>query len=156
MVFVFSLVGCSSCPNSGDARVGVDNLDEQITQWQEGQIKNYVLTYEKSCFCPSNHIEVTVVDGVIAGVIINKGLAGSEQVVSEAEYAQYYIVGDFFDLITEYDDEVDRLEVQYDASLGYPSTIWVDPHADRNNGDGTCTLAIDDEFSYTIEVNVSG
>lgn len=48
------------------------------------------------------------------------------------------------------------MTVSYDSSLGYPRIISVDPHARRCNCSGSCSEAVDDEYGYTIEVEVKG
>ncbi len=51
-------------------------------------------------------------------------------------------IDELFDVIQKaLDDEVDSLEVEYDATYGYPKSVAIDP----------ITNAIDEETSYFIE-----
>ena len=158
IIFLFScfLFGAcdiiDDCIGSNKERSGLTQLSERQTQWQGNQINDYLLVYSVLCFCAVEQKEVTVTNGEISRVVIKNESGEFLREIPENEFADYYTVNSFYELIMEIDKTADKFSVEYDSSLGYPTTIDVDPYAQRCDCSGSCSEAVDDEYSYQISV----
>ena len=152
---VWLLNGCAfDCGGTDRERSGVDQLSERSAQWQANKLQNYQLSYSLKCFCMVDTKEITVSNGAIVKVLIKSNTGTLVREVPESEFASYYTVTGLFNLIADKDKTVDRLTVEYDASLGYPTKIDVDPVSQRCDCKGTCSSAADDEFTYVVSVSL--
>jgi len=142
------------CGESGDERSGLDQLPDRQSQWQGNQLLNYQINYEMLCFCSLELTEVTVTNGAISKVVVRDHDGAILREALESEFSQYYAIDGFFDLISLKDNSADKLRVEYDASLGYPTFIEVDPHAQRCDCGGSCSDVADDEYAYKISVSL--
>lgn len=102
-----------------------DRLEAARAQWRAQGFDSYSFMLQRLCFCAGGTDPATVV--------VHKGERISVTVVETgepvpAEFAQYYLtVAELFDFI---EDAIDReaysIEVEYEASLGYPTSIAID------------------------------
>jgi hypothetical protein len=103
--------------------------------WQSLAIDDYVITIERQCFCPGGQYEITVVDGVVAGVKNDDGLP-----VRPAEVQGLpKTVPELFALVAAIPPQA-ALTVSWDVALGLPMLISVDPIPN----------AVDDEYSIVV------
>lgn len=142
------------CGDNDRQRSGFDLLTDRQTLWQENNIKDYVITYDVTCFCANEVKEVTVTNGTISNVVIKDHNGGILRQIPESEFAEYYTVTDLFNLIEDLNKTVDILKIQFDPTLGYPTTIEVDPHAERCDCTG-CSSVVDDEYTYNISISTN-
>ena len=136
IIWACSLVpGASLSPREATLR----SLAEHQALWLSKNIDDYTFTVTRSCFCPfTGPYEVTVVDGVVKGV--TKAGAPVEPVEPvEVQFIPKTVL-ELFGVVAAQVDAA-SLEVTYEPTLGYPTSIVVDSIAN----------AIDDEF--TIEVS---
>ncbi len=144
--------GCGvSCYVDRD-RSGVDALEKNRQLWRKQNMENYVMLFDGIFY---SRVRISVANGEIVLIqkVLGDGSIGDE--VAEERYADYFIVDSLFTEIVRLDKEVDRLDVEFDPVLGYPSYVYVDREGLRCNCLGMCTDAIDDEHSYTVQLETS-
>ena len=124
------LPGASLSPRD----LALRDLAVHQAQWQSKGIKSYSMTITRQCFCPSEPLDVVVVDGVATKVTVG-GKAPDPLQPAVAPLT----IQDLFVLVAA-QNEAASMTVEWDATFGYPTSIQVDPIAN----------AIDDEFGYTI------
>ena len=119
-VFLFSslIAGCSTDPNSpfwASAK-----LDTALRHWRGANLTNYSFRSSVSCFCPSEFIvpmRVTVRGGRVTDVV-----DAATGVSHPTDWRQS--IDSVFSLVRrEIRERPERLEVTYDATLGYPRTL---------------------------------
>jgi hypothetical protein len=132
----------SSTTTGGDKPVPLDGLEEATSRWEAAGIDDYTMSYRRTCFCPAYTVQVTVVDGEVTSAEAIEGLPGelppTTQPIPDDEQ---FTVEDLFGQAIEAYETADRTTVTYDAELGYPTIIDVDPIQN----------AIDDEYTLTVE-----
>ena len=99
-----------------------DDLDEARQRWADAGLGAYTMTLQRICFCPSpdytGPFEVDVADGAVTEVRLGGTPVDAERGES---------VEDLFELLEEaYAKDAERVEVTYDAALGYPTSISID------------------------------
>ncbi len=152
-VFVLLLSACAlDCGGDNKKRTGMDQWQERQDQWQGNAIRNYLLIYTQSCFCEPQTNEVTVSNGAIARVIVKDFQGNVIREAADTEFSQYRTIDGFFALLRDIDKTADELSVIYDAALGYPKQIDVDPYATRCDCRGQCSGVVDDEYGYRLSV----
>lgn len=147
--FLFLISACE-CRDTDQVRIGVAQLSVQRSQWQDNQLSNYTLTYRQSCFCTGGIHRITVTNGVISDVALVDDNGNVLMTIPAEEYVNYYTVDGLFDLVAKIDQSADKLSVEYDSVLGYPSVIDVDPVAYQCDCYGGCSETVDDEYRYDI------
>lgn len=125
------VLGCSA-PASATVQ---EELNVRRLQWQLLEPDEYVFRFERSCYCLPEFTTpglVHVVDEEIASV--------RHTVTNEALDPMFYLtVDELFDQVQlAIDFPADRLLVEYDDLLYYPTSIDID----------FITMAIDDELSF--------
>lgn len=112
-------------------------LDTNRARWDALEIRDYRLITRQSCFCPfQDAVRVTVQDGLVTHVGDPFGFG------EPPPDGAGLTVRDLFDRVQQMLDlPADDLTVEYDPDNGIPLSISADPIA----------LAIDDEFSITVE-----
>lgn len=160
IIAIISLLFLTSCSREDECmqtyiqRDGIFELDSKEALWRDSGIRDYILEYDKQCYCiDAVPTRVTVVDNQIIKVEIMSWGEESYQEVEEAQYSEYLTIDDFFNKIKELNKSVDILNVEYDPTLGYPNKIEIDRHTMRCYCNGVCTDAIDDELNYTLKVS---
>jgi hypothetical protein len=121
----------------GSAADVLNALDEQRQIWQTHAIDSYRFDIERICFCIPGSYEVVVKGGQVTSVTAAKG--GSVPPGSEELKGFPLTVPDLFDEIERW-ASADSIEVEYDAELGFPTRISVDP---MHN-------AIDEEVAFVV------
>ncbi|WP_455209550.1 DUF6174 domain-containing protein [Kaarinaea lacus] len=116
------------------------SLDENRVLWQQANITDYQYTHRMGCFCPYREDIVVVVN---AGVIAEAYFTPSATPLSAAEIQTYNLktIEQLFDVVqSEIDRPAAQLTVTYNATLGYPELISVDPVA----------LVVDEEYAISV------
>lgn len=131
------MLGVASCSSLVGPRA---ELAEARVRWSERGPSSYVMTIVRSCECTpqmTGPVIVTVQDDVIVSRIYkNSGAA-----VDASHASLFPAVDGLFDSIASLQGEnPHEIDVDYDASLGYPVMISVDMHKDY----------VDDEFTVRI------
>lgn len=140
------------CGDNGKLRKGTEELQTRQNRWESLQISSYTLIYN-SFANNTTYSQVSVIDGEITAVEIYSADGEFLNSISQSEFSSYYRVTDFFSLIENLDTYVDSLEITYDKTLGYPTTISVDPASEHCDCYGSCTDTIDDEYGYSIQLS---
>jgi len=135
MVIACALTGC------GDGfGPEIHRLLDARARWEGAALRSYRFHYDRTCFClpaANGPAVVTVRDGVVTNV----ELLQSSETIGEPILAEFPTIEDLFDLIaTAIDGGWDKLEVEYDEALGFPTTLAVDPS----------TTTADDEAWYNL------
>jgi len=153
-ILMLLLNACDVC-NDTTERSGIDQLNDRHQQWTTNSIDSYVLRYKVYCFCPIELTEITVTNGEISQIVFKNDIGEVTKTIPSDEYDQYHTVSGLFALIEDIDSSADKLLVEYDATLGFPTIIDVDPHASRCSCDGSCSDVSDDEYKYEISLVVN-
>ncbi len=145
-VVVAVLVGCGD-DNPIGSELGpvhhstglvMDRLGEQRELWEALGLEDYTYGVRRVCLCPFREgVRVTVVDGAVAGAT---DLVTGE--VLEPNEVQWYLTIDgLFDLVQDaYDRNAHEVQVEFDASCGYPTRIFID----------YSEMVLDEELSFTL------
>ena len=121
VVLALILAACGSVPSN--------EFDQNVTKWNDANINHYSMQVSVSCFCPFgdiNPITVEVKDGQIVSMI---GANGAEVLDTDPAYAalsQYANVDSLLTWVGEALANADKIDVSYDATYGFPSSVSVD------------------------------
>ena len=131
------LPGVASCSittataRSGDER----DLLRHRQRWASAGIRDYEFEFRRGCFCPTEATEpvrITVRGGVVASVTRTR-----DGQPAASNVGPWPTVDSLFDDVQRrIDQNAERLEVEYDATFGYPRSIVVDVMA----------MMVDDEY----------
>ena len=130
-----SLAACSG-PYSDLQR----ELRQNEQKWTSQKTRDYSYTLRIGCFCPpeiTSPVLVEVRGGTTKSVsYVSDGREATNELFRKAD-----TIEELFSVIREsIDQKVDKLTVEYDPSLGYPTEISIDP----------IETAIDEERAYTV------
>lgn len=111
-VVVLSLfLGCGD--STGPVSLSLNRL-----RWEKQNLRDYVYTARRVCFCPESGQEVfvTVLSDAVASVRV--------VATGEVSTVEWYTVTELFDLVERsFDDNYASVGVEYDPELGYPTQI---------------------------------
>ena len=135
--FLLPLLLLTACSQTVPATSSApETLDEARARWAAADLDDYRMTLTRSCFCPEYYrgpFEVAVDDGEVTAV----GFQGRELPADRV-----LTVDALFDLLAEaYASGAARVEVTYDATLGYPTSLYIDQDEQM----------ADEEVGYTVE-----
>ena len=103
------LIACVSSQRSTD-------LEDAEQRWSDAGITDYSYTLTWQCFCPDGGVPSTV------------EVQGGEVVGSTPESSEATTVEGLFDTVRgAIASDPDAFDVSYDATLGYPTMLNVDP-----------------------------
>ena len=107
---------------AGPAAERSPELDAARERWMAAGLDAYAFTLRRSCFCPSpdytGPFEVTVRGGAIDTVRLDGATVDDERGMT---------VDDLFDLLEDaYERGAVRVDADFDAELGYPTSLYVD------------------------------
>ena len=130
------LLGSLACGDSTGPEL--DLLGEQRALWEAQGLADYTYDVRRVCFCPFREgVRVTVVAGVVAGAT---DLATGE-VLEPNELQLYLTIDGLFDLIQDaYNQNAHDVQVEFHASRGYPTLIYID----------YLENVIDEELGFTL------
>jgi hypothetical protein len=132
-------IACDRSP----LEVAKDDLAVAEARWTAAALRNYDFQIRRSCFCGSVPlIAVTVRNGVPTSAIdVDTGMP-----IDTAQFSDFLTVDRVFALLREYTDrEPATFNATYDAQLGFPQQVYIDPV--RN--------AVDEELSIVISALVA-
>ena len=122
-----SLLAVASCSITTATARSDDERDllRHRQRWASAGIRDYEFEFRRGCFCPTEateHVRITVRNDVVASVIRTRdGQPASSNV------GPWPTVDSLFaDVQRRIDQNAERLDVEYDATYGYPRSIVVD------------------------------
>jgi hypothetical protein len=132
--FVLMGAACScTAPAAGELR-------ENEQKWAAHNISDYSYTLRIGCFCPQEITSPVVVE-VRNRTTVSVKYVDSGQPASNSSFDKANTVEDLFAIVRgAISQKADKLTVEYDPSLGYPTQISIDPIKD----------AVDEETAYTV------
>lgn len=124
--------------DSADASTDTSRLDEAEALFASTVGSNYVLVFDvvSSASAEAGSIRVTVADGIATDVAYPDAI--TEQILPQVPMLT---VSDFFERARTVLTEGGGVEIEFDASYGYPTTMTLDPIPE----------AIDDEMSIIVK-----
>jgi len=131
-----ALLSCSDLNGSKQ----VDNIDAAQARWQSAHMTRYVFQFSRSCFCAeeiTRTISITVVGGAPVGAVY----VDSGTTVDTTLFRNYLTVDRIFAYLhSTLNAHPALLTASYEATLGYPLQVYIDPVA----------LTVDDEVTLRI------
>ncbi|MBL8097631.1 MAG: hypothetical protein JNK81_00510 [Anaerolineales bacterium] len=125
IIFIVLALVLAACGGGGTS----SEFDQNVTKWNDAGVSHYRMQVGVSCFCPFadiNPITVEVKDGQIVSMV---GANGAEVLDTDPAYvtlAQYANVDSLFTWLGDALANADKVEVTYDATYGFPTSIAVD------------------------------
>ena len=139
----FALLPCiASCSmTTGTARTDAEReLARNRERWASANVHDYEFDFQRSCYCvpeSTERVHITVRNDEVTSVRRSR----DGQPASTAVGAWPRVNELFEDIRRRLAEGVERLEVTYDATYGYPRSIVAD----------VILMAADDEYSLTAE-----
>ncbi|MDZ7720909.1 MAG: DUF6174 domain-containing protein [Balneolaceae bacterium] len=147
LIVLLSALIISSCDSILDGRKG-DQYGENRNLWQEQKIDSYRFEYTKLCYCAGLFNPATIVvkaDTIHAILEPETGEPLRDAQTDELVLAKYpesfRTISELFDIIKDAREKADKLKVEYNQQLGYPTLIDIDYIKE----------AVDDEVTYKID-----
>jgi hypothetical protein len=145
LVLTIVLSACTTLASAGEPKSEVEQARDK---WQAAGISHYQINVSVSCFCAFNDEMPLIVEVKDGEVISLKSATGKELNPTNLQYYERYLTIDkLFKEIengfkTEGSDQgpADKVEVQYDETYGFPTTINID----------FVEQAVDDELYITV------
>jgi len=147
MTFIFIVCAPSAfadtrLDNYQIAPVDYDSLSIGINAqetWKQNNITNYVYTIKNKCFCDiAKRARVFVFDDKVLKV---QDLDTKKTYTDNEQLQKYKTINQFFETINDtLQKHVDKIYIDHDRYLGFPSKIFIDPSKRQ----------IDDEINITI------
>lgn len=121
--FVSCLALLSGC-NSDSNRI-LEELNENRLKWEALNVTSYQFHYTRSCEClkPATQTRQVLVDG---GKVASQVIIATGEALSLESYS-VQSVEDLFDMIAVEEGRADQLQIEYDADMGYPTRVVIDP-----------------------------
>lgn len=125
LALVVSLFGCTHpTPPIIDDNPQQEALNKNHDLWKNTNRSTYTYTYKRMCFCPP---EEDIVVNVQYGNVVSAHYYPSDNPVMPERLDELMTVEDLFLVIQQaITDQVARLDVTYNAQLGYPERISID------------------------------
>jgi hypothetical protein len=125
------LCGCTAedplCSRTYDPSGLLSALDENRVKWRSQNVTAYEYDLETVCFCGYRPARVSVKDGAVESAVhLDDGSP-----VDQPELDAYPTIEELFDYTegaVAY--HYDFVSATFDANLGYPTDIALDPHCD--------------------------
>jgi hypothetical protein len=130
---LLAIAGCSDVVSPGDDR---SELEANRQKWRAGGLTSYTMTMTKLCFCGDvGPFNVTVInDSVVAATRVTDG--------RPADPRGLPTINKLFDFIeTAIADHAVRIDVQYDATRGFPREVVYDRSLNIADEEVTYTLS---------------
>ena len=145
LVLTIVLSACSTIANVSGPKSEVEQARDK---WQAADISHYQINVDVSCFC-AFHDEMPLIVEVKDGEVVSlKSGTGKELNPANLQYYERYLtVEKLFDEIAKGfqaegsgEGAADKVEVKYDETYGFPTTINID----------FVEKAVDDELYITV------
>ena len=104
-------------------------LDAALARWRAARLVSYEYGYHKFCECHRDSPPETVVsvrDGTVVNVRHRPVGSTSEVPAAEKNFEYYWTVDGLFELVAAAQARHVEVRAQYDAALGYPTSIYID------------------------------
>lgn len=123
-----------------------ETLNIQKKIWDAQKINSYTVTQTLSCFCMKDYIrpiKYNIVDNIIVTWSAIYADDGTGKVIIE-NAPTLHTINEAFDIIQEaINQKAERINIEYDTNLGYPTSIAID----------ISSMIADEERYYTFIVN---
>ncbi|HEV8486774.1 MAG TPA: DUF6174 domain-containing protein [Blastocatellia bacterium] len=125
------LVLCLVANGSGTFAAGKSaqtqqQLNESHKKWVSKNIKDYQFTFDWGCFCPPEHNKPVIIS-VRSGVLTSVKYADGSGAVDKTKYTRYRTIEGLFEFMQDaINRKAYKIEVSYDATLGYPTFASID------------------------------
>lgn len=136
-----------SCDSIVDGRKG-DDFRANKNLWQKQNVENYSFEFSKLCYCGGlfNPTKIIVkADTIYAILDPETGEPLRDPQTDELVLSKYpdsfLTIDELFEVIENAREKADKLTVEYDQNLGYPTSVGIDYIKE----------AIDDEVTYKID-----
>ena len=135
-----TLAGLASCSITGPSARTSDEreLARNRQRWASARIDDYEFDFQRSCFCPpeaTQPVHIVVRQNAIVSVVRT-----SNGQPASSTYTVWPSVDELFvDVQQRLEQHIDRLDVTYDPTFGYPRSIVAD----------VALMAADDEYALT-------
>ena len=124
-VLALGLAGCVSSPDEVDAE-----LERNRDRWRAQRLADYVVQYQLGCFCAVDVAEPVLLTVRGGGLVAVARVSDGHPVDPSGWEGRYYTVEELFALIADSQREgAAEVRVRYDAELGYPADVYLDPVA---------------------------
>ena len=140
IALALTLAATTSCSITGPSNRSGDEIElaRNRQRWASSGIHDYEFDFQRVCFCLSEatqrvHIVVRQ-DAIVSVVRISDGQPASSSVTAWPRIDDL-----FLDVQRRLEQRIDRLDVTYDATFGYPRSIVAD----------VTLMAVDDEYTLT-------
>jgi hypothetical protein len=132
-----SLTSCSITGPSANTADGIE-LVRHRQRWASAGMHDYEFDFQRSCFClpeATQRVHIVVRQDAIVSVVRT-----SDGQPASSSYTAWPRIDELFlDVQQRLEQHVDRLDVSYDATLGYPRSIVAD----------IALMTADDEYALT-------
>jgi hypothetical protein len=135
--FVAVLVTLAACASVDDRE-----LSEAREQWSRQVPRSYELTWQQACVCePTWNRPIRI--SVAAGQITSAIYVDDDEAVAEPVRSHLVTVDGVFDKIEDaIEGDASQVDVEYDATWGYPASVFVDYN--RRTADEELMLQLSD------------
>ncbi|CAK8722813.1 MAG: hypothetical protein D3920_15070 [Candidatus Electrothrix sp. AW2] len=126
----FVMLSLSACPPPPIPPEPVNpvqaELNKNMALWEHVKPSDYTYTYKRNCFCPpEEEIIITITNGQVTAAFYSP----SGTALPPENFDNLMTIEKLFQVIQKaITQEYDRLEVTYNATLGYPENIVTDPN----------------------------
>ena len=134
------LAGVTGCSITGTSARTDEELElaRNRQRWASSNTHDYEFEFRRSCFCPPDVTEQVRI--VVRGDAIVSVVRTRDGQPASTTFAVWPRVDELFaDVQQLLEQQPERLDVTYDATLGYPRSIVVD----------VMLMSVDDEYSLT-------
>ncbi len=110
----------------GSARSG-NELSKARSRWQTAGIAHYRFNLRVACFCAfvdKMPMTIEVRDGQIASIRYSDGTPVSAE--DQKMFERYLTIDRLFDFTAQSQKDADQIEVVYDPTYGFPTTVQID------------------------------
>ena len=108
---------------------GKQSFEDNQQRWQAAKVNNYSYVMQQHCFCPSEYrqpMRVLVKNGNVVSATVISDEEVDKEVSSQVLQSLYTIQGWFGVIEDASDQNAARIDVVYDAELGFPKKIEID------------------------------
>ncbi len=125
LLMLIAIAGTSCRGLDDDSGGEQQRLDANRARWRDQHVDSYTYVLTRICFCADANRPASVV--VRNGQRISVTDVASGQPVVAGLAPLYLTVDELFDFIANaIDRKAAKIDVQYDATLGYPTSIAID------------------------------
>jgi Family of unknown function (DUF6174) len=138
LVLATAMAGFVAPANPARAESEADRLAAERARWEAARIADYEYGYRKYCECYRDEPPVTVVtvrDGQAQHVHHRYRNPDHEVAVDDDSAAFYWTIDELFARLASALARDAVVRAEYDAELGYPTSIFIDDDPDFDGGE---------------------